>query len=128
MGTVQPFRYRGYVYDVETGLYYLRSRYYNPEWGRFINADALIKGNLFGYCGNNPICRDDSSGRDWSSFWEGVDQVFTNLFRDIRAFNEIIAMNQAKVDYQLGKNMYTAVVGAADCAKECLNINIQLEE
>ena len=55
LGTIQPFRYRGYVYDVETGLYYLRSRYYNPEWGRFINADALIKGNLYCYCKNEPI-------------------------------------------------------------------------
>jgi len=55
LGAIQPFRYRGYVYDEETGLYYLRSRYYNPEWGRFINADALIKGNLYSYCKNEPI-------------------------------------------------------------------------
>ena len=121
LGTVQPFRYRGYVYDVEAGLYYLRSRYYNPEWGRFIIADALIKGSLFGYCGNNPICRDDSSGRDWSSFWEGVGQFFTNIIRDIRESNEIIVMNQAKVDYQLGENIYSAVVGATDYVKEWLN-------
>ena len=42
LGTVQPFRYRGYVFDEETGLYYLRSRYYNPRWGRFVNADGAI--------------------------------------------------------------------------------------
>ena len=47
LGTLNPFRYRGYVYDEETGLYYLRSRYYNPEWARFLNADQLIHGNLF---------------------------------------------------------------------------------
>ena len=63
LGTVQPFRYRGYVYDVETGLYYLRSRYYNPEWGRFINADSLIRGNLFAYCYNMPNLYVDNSGR-----------------------------------------------------------------
>ena len=34
-----PFRYRGYYYDTQTGFYYLQSRYYNPEWGRFLNAD-----------------------------------------------------------------------------------------
>ena len=62
LGTVQPFRYRGYVYDVETGLYYLRSRYYNPEWGRFINADTLMNGNLYRYCHNSPISRIDFSG------------------------------------------------------------------
>ena len=43
LGTVQPFRYRGYVYDVETGLYYLKSRYYKPENGRFLNADNQIR-------------------------------------------------------------------------------------
>lgn len=42
LGAVNPLRYRGYVYDTETGLYYLTSRYYNPVWGRFINADSLI--------------------------------------------------------------------------------------
>ena len=40
--TINPFRYRGYFYDVETGLFYLQSRYYNPQWGRFINADSLL--------------------------------------------------------------------------------------
>ena len=62
LGTIQPFRYRGYVYDVETGLYYLRSRYYDPAWQRFLNADALIKGNLFVYCENKPINNNDCSG------------------------------------------------------------------
>ena len=42
LGTLNPFRYRGYVFDEETGLYYLRSRYYNPRWGRFVNADGAI--------------------------------------------------------------------------------------
>ena len=42
LGKLNPFRYRGYVYDAETGLYYLQSRYYNPETGRFINADNLV--------------------------------------------------------------------------------------
>ena len=69
LGTVQPFRYRGYVFDEETGLYYLRSRYYNPGWGRFVNADALIstfqkssKHNLFSYCGNSVISYMDPAG------------------------------------------------------------------
>jgi len=68
LGTVQPFRYRGYVFDEETGLYYLRSRYYNPRWGRFVNADSLIVSenaisqNLFRYCKNSPISRKDTNG------------------------------------------------------------------
>ena len=40
LGAANPLRYRGYVYDTETGLYYLSRRYYNPVWGRFINADG----------------------------------------------------------------------------------------
>ncbi len=68
LGKVQPFRYRGYVFDEETGLYYLRSRYYNPRWGRFVNADSLIASenaisqNLFRYCKNSPISRKDTNG------------------------------------------------------------------
>ena len=64
---LNPFRYRGYYYDVETGLYYLQSRYYNPEWGRFLNADGQLNTgflgyNLFAYAWNNPIMFIDPSG------------------------------------------------------------------
>lgn len=59
LGQHNPLRYRGYVYDRETGLYYLQSRYYNPEWGRFINADnypstgqGLLGNNMFAYFSN----------------------------------------------------------------------------
>ena len=59
----------GYRYDTETGLYYLNSRYYNPEWGRFINADGitaaagdLLSANMFAYCKNNPVNMSDPSG------------------------------------------------------------------
>ncbi len=64
LGLYQPFRYRGYLYDPETGFYYLRSRYYNPTWCRFINADSLVKGNLYCYCGNGPACAMDWNGFD----------------------------------------------------------------
>ena len=64
---LNPFRYRGYYYDVETGYYYLQSRYYNPEWGRFLNADdslysSIFGFNLFAYCDNNPISYVDPYG------------------------------------------------------------------
>ena len=45
VGNINPLRYRGYYYDTETGLYYLNSRYYDPETGRFINADGVIGAN-----------------------------------------------------------------------------------
>ena len=69
LGTHNPLRYRGYVYDLETGLYYLQSRYYNPEMGRFLNADALVStgqgilgNNMFAYCLNNPVNLEDITG------------------------------------------------------------------
>ena len=71
LGTLNPLRYRGYVYDNETGLYYLQSRYYNPAWGRFLTADSLaflgadgtpLSYNLFAYCLNNPVCYKDVAG------------------------------------------------------------------
>ncbi len=70
---LNPFRYRGYYYDIETGLYYLNSRYYDPEIGRFINADDIsyldpesINGlNLYAYCVNNPTNLSDETGCAW---------------------------------------------------------------
>ena len=72
LGNLNPFRYRGYVYDTETGLYYLGSRYYTPQWGRFVNADDLdvldssychaLGNDLFAYCFNNPINMTDDNG------------------------------------------------------------------
>ena len=64
LGKVQPFRYRGYVFDEETGLYYLRSRYYNPRWGRFVNADNYLSTNVFSYCGNVPSVFVDKNGHE----------------------------------------------------------------
>ena len=74
LGTIQPFRYRGYVYDAEAGLYYLRSRYYNPNWGRFVNADEIIgkknmvlSHNLYCYCHNTAPNADDKNGQAFNS-------------------------------------------------------------
>ena len=62
LGKINPFRYRGYVYDEETRLYYLRSRYYIPFLCRFINADSICTPNLFSYCKNSPILMSDPNG------------------------------------------------------------------
>ena len=76
LGTLNPIRYRGYVYDQESGLYYLQSRYYDPEMGRFLNADALVStggllgNNMFAYCGNNPVMGYDPGGYA-SCTWDG---------------------------------------------------------
>ncbi len=69
IGKQNPFRYRGYYYDSESGLYYLNSRYYDPNTGRFISEDGqfnsdigLTGNNLFTYCNNNPTNMHDSDG------------------------------------------------------------------
>ena len=70
LGKVQPFRYRGYVFDEEIGLYYLRSRYYNAERCRFVNADSVLLQNLFSYCENLPINNLDTEGTTSSRLCE----------------------------------------------------------
>ena len=73
----------GYVYDSETDLYYLQSRYYDPGMGRFLNADVytstgqgVLGSNMFAYCGNNPVMRADYGGCSWSEFWEAFFEAF----------------------------------------------------
>ena len=70
LGKHNPLRYRGYVYDSETNLYYLQSRYYDAEIGRFVNGDGLVStgqgllsNNMFAYCLNNPVNMVDYDGQ-----------------------------------------------------------------
>ena len=72
IATVNPYRYRGYYFDTDTGLYYLQSRYYDPTTGRFLNGDRVelatmcgivLQHNLFAYCNNNPVNECDGKGQ-----------------------------------------------------------------
>ncbi len=82
IGHLNPFRYRGYYFDEESGLYYLNSRYYDPETGRFISPDVLsildetkgqINGlNLYMYCNDNPIMFYDPNGNAFLSIVFGM--------------------------------------------------------
>ena len=91
IAAINPFRYRGYRYDGDTGLYYLQSRYYDPVSCRFVNADGYastgqgIAGyNMFAYCCNNPINTIDASGcagkRDASDLAAGISEIEGDLF------------------------------------------------
>ena len=85
IANLNPLRYRGYVYDTDSGLYYLQSRYYDPDTGRFINADvycdtgnSVLSTNMFAYCENNPIVNLDTDGTKTSSWFGGIIQrVYT---------------------------------------------------
>ena len=92
-----PFRYRGYYYDAESGLYYLQSRYYDPVTGRFVNADDtsvlgespmdVTDKNLYSYCDNNPVNRDDNSGKLWGfvakAFVGCITQYISDVVRNV---------------------------------------------
>lgn len=80
IGNVNPIRYRGYYYDVGTGFYYLQTRYYDPQTGRFLNMDSLeylepteVGGlNLYAYCNCNPVMYVDPEGTAWLSWLIGA--------------------------------------------------------
>ena len=82
VAALNPIRYRGYYYDAETGYYFLNTRYYNPEWRRFLNADALFvagdplnASNMYAYCNGNPVMYNDPSGMDAKSFSEDMIRI-----------------------------------------------------
>ena len=99
LGKVQPFRYRGYVFDEEMGLYYLRSRYYNPGWGRFVNADdvgylheGMFSNNLFAYCANSPVAHSDPDG-DLFGLTITIPQIITAIFTNpVAALAAVVAI------------------------------------
>ena len=76
---VNPIRYRGYYYDSDLDLYYLQSRYYDSEIGRFINGDGyvstgqgVLSHNMFAYCDNNPVVRVDHGGQFWDTVFDVI--------------------------------------------------------
>ena len=99
IGNLNPFRYRGYYFDSDTGLYYLQNRYYDPQTCRFVNADGVVPAtgnsvqgyNLFVYCMNNPVNMIDSAG-NWPQFIENaVDWVNNNIVQPVKKFiNDIV--------------------------------------
>ena len=111
-----PIRYRGYYYDEETGLYYLKSRYYDPVTGRFITIDDIsyidpetINGlNLYAYCGNNPVMRIDENGNAWWHWIVGVLIVVASV-----ALSVVTAGIAAPITAALGSGLLGAIVGGA---------------
>lgn len=121
IGTINPIRYRSYYYDNETNLYYLNTRYYNPEWGRFISADVCIGMNndhigynLYAYVSNNPINKSDPNGQGFLSW---AKKTMNNIKKKAKK-----AINKAK---KALKKVGNAIVSGAQAlwngAKKVVN-------
>ena len=113
IGKTNPFRYRGYYYDEETGMYYLKNRYYDPEIRRFISADSYISGfnstmcNVFCYCGNNPVSNSDPEGtffkkivHFFKSKWKKTKKAVAKVYNFVR---EHVATFVGTESYQTSK-------------------------
>ena len=117
LGVVNPLRYRGYVFDSETQFYYLQSRYYDPELGRFLNADAyastgqgILGNNMFAYCNNNPICRIDPSGDLWAEIIVAAIMCIVlagcDIMDEINCYTYVL---QSKTDSSANEQLSTAL-------------------
>ena len=119
IGHINPYRYRGYRYDSETGLYYLQSRYYNPEWGRFINFDNyggqvgdLLSHNGYAYCMNNPANMKDDSGN----------------FSLLATLGTIFATETIKTAVTATVGFAAGILGGAAIADDINNVKDKIEE
>ena len=116
VGNLNPFRYRGYYQDTETGFYYLMSRYYDAVTHRFINADGyfqagttILDGNTFAYCANNPIYSSDPTGS--SIIFGALIGGATEFFGQIISGKSIDEVDWGSVFVSAGTG---AILGAVD--------------
>ncbi|MDY0139028.1 MAG: RHS repeat-associated core domain-containing protein, partial [Candidatus Izemoplasmatales bacterium] len=91
IANINPYTYRGYRLDYETGYYYLQSRYYNPSIGRFVSSDGILgevgnikSNNMYAYCANNPIMYVDPRGCFWDTVFD-VLQIGWGLYDFIKS-------------------------------------------
>ena len=110
-----PFKYAGEVYDSETGLYYLRSRYYDPALGRFINEDSLegqvnnpLSMNLYTYCHNNPLLYIDPSGHKAAMISYEDAAIGRTLFELLKASTRSAWYDYGAKDFSLSQQYYLA--------------------
>ena len=137
IGYLNPFRYRGYYYSQDLGLYYLKSRFYDPVTSRFISPDAtsylapdVINGlNLYAYCNNNPVMNVDPDGHwSWSAFWKGVGMVAVGVAAVVVSVATFGAATPAAIAAVAAvtatAGTLTAVNGAATIVEAATDYNI----
>ena len=126
LADINPLRYRGYYYDSETGFYYLQSRYYDPEIGRFINADSyastdivgLLSTNMFSYCENDPVNRSDHSGHAGYGLMSGWDPIKFHDKKKQKSNFEDIVTNAIKYSTEVSAGFgmgLSATIETLDC-------------
>ncbi len=106
LSSINPLRYRGYVYDEDTTLYYLQTRYYDPTTGRFINADntifigssgTAIGDNIYTYCENNPINRSDREGTFFKEIYNKLKKAVRKVTHGVNNILVKMHVDTAKI-------------------------------
>ena len=116
---LNPLRYRGYVYDQETGFYYLQSRYYDPIIARFVNADmyvstgqGIVGNNMFTYCHNTPVSSFDNTGRTTVTISMGASvAAFISLSFSFAVSVDLKGNLELQVSYSLPSRSETTSMG-----------------
>jgi RHS repeat-associated protein len=142
LGVLNPLTYRRYVYDHDTGLYYLQSRYYNPQWGRFLNADAyistgqgLLGNNMFAYCLNNPVNSCDPCGTCFhnlkfydcekcAAFWNGVGQSCVDTYNRI----DSVYQQQMQLETQIIMQQNEIIADTAGAIVDAYVSSVQVQQ
>jgi RHS repeat-associated protein len=130
VGAENPFRYRGYYYDTETGLYYLQSRYYDSEIGRFISKDGEsyhtgqigAAANLYAYADNNPVVYGDADGHSVTSM---ILNIASSIFSLVFAVNPVTG--GWKLGFALGLGVASLFVTQHDYTQSVNKLNKQLK-
>jgi RHS repeat-associated protein len=136
LGEANPFRYRSYYWDDETGLYYLQSRYYDPEVGRFINADEpetmmlriedLLITDLFIYCSNTPVMNEDPTGHI-DNLLKELNKILPTILamQKLLRYNEVYKSisdkkikNKSEFDKMSEVNVLARIIYAEDTQSE----------
>lgn len=130
IGIINPFRYREYYYDTETGLYYLNSRYYNPSWRRFLNVDDILGANqdihcynLYAYVSNNPINNLDSNGKGlFKNLYNIIQNAVQSIVQTTKTIVKSVTSNSTIRQNSNSKNIPTSTTAVTNSAPPAVSI------